>query len=143
MKYIKEFEGKTKKDILQKKINLYNEFIPGTYLIFSFSRYSWSLKKMTNYLIFSQIISIKNESSGEYFSTKLAVRMLDYEFDFEEINNKYIIDNILELYINDKNIKKLYNTTSLKDAEYKYNQIRYTEPYKTWKINRDSSKYNL
>lgn len=144
MKYIKKFESKTKRDILKDKIDMINEYIPGMYIISKFTRYSWTKKSNVNFLILSQVISYQKGAYLMVDANILKSRIIDYVYDFEELDTLLDKkDDMMTLFIKKDNFEKIYETTSLKDAVNKYDEIKKSEPYKTWEINRDTEKYNL
>lgn len=142
MKYIKKFESKTKRDKLKVEVEINEQFIPGSYLIFNFSRYSFKLNKLINFLILAQIINAK-KSILDSCSLILTVRIINYEYDFEELNDDEIKNSIISLHISEKNFRKIYTSVSLKDSTEKYNELKNSETYKKWEIDRNINKYNL
>lgn len=153
MKHIRTFEGSRKK--LNNEIELrkkYNNLIPGMYIIFSYSRFYWKLRRDVNYLIIGRLLKNNerrtfSDGQGNYYDEYTCeIEIIDYISDTME---SYAFGQNDIFYNKDFNLEKIkifYSSSSFNDVQDEYNKTKQKDMYLEWidhSTNADINKYNI
>ena len=131
MKYLKTFEThKDKYRQKQKLNNSINEYVPGAYVVFYKTFFSWEHKKDNNFLFIGRI-----NHADLYNTEEVGVYIDIIDFDSEIFSPTFKSPNVFNI---ERNFEKVIISNSLKTAQDKYDELS-----EQMEITKQSNKYNL
>lgn len=146
MKHVKKYEGvgtKSKLDAQIANSKKMKNFVSGAYIVFLEDLYNWKKSEKVNHLVLCRILSIEStlKKSGWpetfKFDNYIQFKLINCENDFDDFDIINTESGNFALRYED--IKKIYKiTTSLKDAEEKFEEIK-----EDFILTKSTKKFNL
>ena len=143
MKHLKIYENyKDKMKSKNKFNNTINEYIPGFYMVYKSTVFNYRLMMPNEYLALCRIMTPVEIDDG----FRLDVDVISYvcELDQNDLRKFEMIEiGIKQLNITSDTFEKIFMSSSLKLSQDKFEELKKTEYYYQWELNKETNKFNL